>query len=647
MVILALTVTASFRLIVRGVEAENQFLFILPLSASTIWQFLHTASIDISPMLFATSAFAFFSLPFKSASLTAGLLIVITLSGSVGGSVPVSFTIWLLILSIVWALLIWLQSHERQYIAARFENMERRAKGFITQSESSVPLDSLPELDSETKFVKAAANVFRLERVMGWITEIIQEVMHPHSCFFFFLDQQDKNLKVFAYKSSSRFFEPNTVINMDSPGILSWVIKQKQKIRHERLPREHQNPEYYNARERILALMVFPIVINDQVEGLLGVDARRSYSFGVDEEQLLELFTQLSADLIEAFRMYQHKDVHADYMSAFYQAVRQIIQARLDLATRLELLIKISNLIKKSDETGVAIPKDTGEIVIVDGVGDNVRKMVGGIIREDSTCGRLLQSGNDVMVLPQDAQGMDPKELFFPGENRLELSSLMLIALPMQRKQRGVLFMGSRKRNYYNEDDRFIFSTLAAQFGISLENAINLAKIQELAITDGLTGLYNHRYFQDSLQNEIKLARREPMEFSLMLLDIDHFKRFNDTYGHQAGDEVLKHLARLLKEHAREIDTVARYGGEEFVLILRQCELKMAGKTAERIRKACEKQRIKIGEDIMNITISVGVASYPVHAAEGARLIAIADESLYKAKREGRNRVELAPVVSE
>ncbi len=91
----------------------------------------------------------------------------------------------------------------------------------------------------------------------------------------------------------------------------------------------------------------------------------------------------------------------------------------------------------------------------------------------------------------------------------------MLVMLPMQRDLRGVLFLGSRKRKYYTSDDHFIFSTLAAQFGIALENAINLAKIQELAITDGLTGLYNHRYFQDSLQNEIKLAKRDPSVFSL------------------------------------------------------------------------------------------------------------------------------------
>ncbi len=288
-------------------------------------------------------------------------------------------------------------------------------KVLSSQSESPVGIDHLPELDSETRFVKAAASAFRLERVMDWITEIIQEVMHPHSCFFFFLDQQEKNLKVLAFRSNSRFFEPTTVIDMNSPGILSWVVGQKQKIRHERLPKEHQNPEYYNARERILAMMVFPIIINDQVEGLLGVDARRSYSFGVDEEQLLELFTKLTADLVQAFRIYQHKDVHADYMSAFYQAVRQIIQARLDLGTRLELLIKISNMIKKSDETAVAIPRDDGNVVIIDAVGDSIKKMIGGIIQENSICGQLLQSKSDVLILAQEQFAAEGKELVFSG----------------------------------------------------------------------------------------------------------------------------------------------------------------------------------------------------------------------------------------
>jgi len=640
--LISLIVYFSLRLIVGGLNAEMHILLVFPLAVVSIWQFSAANNLAISPILYITSAFLFFAFSLRKALISSAVLVLLCSINVIQGSTQLNVLLWLLCSITILALLFKLQTNQMDLIKRQFQNMESRAKGFISPVEQQSISSMMPDLDSETQMVKAAASAFRLESLMNWVTEIIHEVMHPYSCFFFFLDQQEGNLKVLAHKSKSRFFEPNTIIEVGSEGILSWVVQHKQKIRHQRLPKELQHPEYYSARERILSCMVFPVVIDGRVEGLLGIDGRRSYSFGVDEEQLMSLFAKLAADMVEAFRIYQQKEFHADYMEAFYSAIKQIIQTRLDLNTRLELLLEISNMIKKSSEIAVAIPKADGSVVVRKASGDFAPRLIGAVIHPDSTCGQLLKSDQEVSIMDVNEFYTDNRYLLMPGETRLRINSLMLVRLPLQQNLMGLLILGSRNEEYYTHNDRFVFSTLAAQFGMAIENAINLATIQELAITDGLTTLYNHRYFQDFLLKEVSLAKREKTTFSLIILDIDFFKKFNDTWGHQAGDAVLKHLAKLLLGQAREMDIVARYGGEEFVIILRQCDLKMAIKMANRIRKTCDRSKITVDGDILHITISLGVSNYPIHATDPTGLISTADAALYVAKENGRNRVEVA-----
>jgi len=162
----------------------------------------------------------------------------------------------------------------------------------------------------------------------------------------------------------------------------------------------------------------------------------------------------------------------------------------------------------------------------------------------------------------------------------------------------------------------------------------------KLATTDGLTALFNHRYFQDNLLSLIKKSEKQKLAFSLLIVDIDFFKKFNDTYGHQAGDVVLRKTADLLKKSVKSSDIVARYGGEEMVIILTKTEKKQAITAAERICQTVAAKKYILGEGIeTNVTISLGVATYPEDGLSPQELIEFADKGLYKAKQSGRNRV--------
>jgi two-component system, cell cycle response regulator len=166
-------------------------------------------------------------------------------------------------------------------------------------------------------------------------------------------------------------------------------------------------------------------------------------------------------------------------------------------------------------------------------------------------------------------------------------------------------------------------------------------ELEQLSISDGLTGLFNHRHLHELLQEEYERSRRTEEPMSVVMLDLDRFKEVNDTHGHQAGDRVLQELSAILRESAREIDKLGRYGGEEFMAILPETDTDAAITFAERVREMVEKQRFEIqADEPLHMTISAGVATYPGDEADSPRrLVHYADQALYSAKKNGRNRV--------
>ncbi len=190
-----------------------------------------------------------------------------------------------------------------------------------------------------------------------------------------------------------------------------------------------------------------------------------------------------------------------------------------------------------------------------------------------------------------------------------------------------------------------VFNEMAAElerYTHDLENTVETRtselrvanrRLEELAITDGLTGLHNHRHFQERLRRDLEISRRAKRPLSIVMFDVDHFKAYNDTYGHPAGDEVLRRVADALRHEARAGDLVARYGGEEFVVAMPDADRDAAHAAAERIRRHVH------GEGV--VTISGGIATFPEDGEEAEALIERADRALYKAKREGRDRIAL------
>ncbi len=225
-----------------------------------------------------------------------------------------------------------------------------------------------------------------------------------------------------------------------------------------------------------------------------------------------------------------------------------------------------------------------------------------------------------------------------PLVKSLDLEEFLISSLWIKGKPTGVVVVDNYiTKKPITDDDMRIFTMFMEQAQGALENSQSFESTLTQAHTDPLTSLWNYGYFQYRLDEEIAKSNTTALALSLMMIDIDDFKRFNDARGHIQGDEALRRISEALKENCRKIDILCRYGGEEFVLILPANNKEEAALLGERIRKSIENKRILRSK----FTISIGIASYPEDSPNKKTLIEKADQALYKAKKRGKNRVAL------
>jgi diguanylate cyclase (GGDEF)-like protein len=227
------------------------------------------------------------------------------------------------------------------------------------------------------------------------------------------------------------------------------------------------------------------------------------------------------------------------------------------------------------------------------------------------------------------------------GDVSLELGSVKVFPLTVHGEAMGALILGDESPlQELTSDEIWMLQIVAVHGATTLANARMYRRMEKMATTDGLTGLVNRRRFVELADKALARADRFGRKLSLLLIDADHFKRINDSYGHSVGDVVLKRLAASLREEARRTDVVARLGGEEFVILADETDGPGALILAERIRQRLASEPIRGSFGEISMTVSVGTSTWPEHAASKEQLLERADQALYEAKRNGRNRTE-------
>jgi diguanylate cyclase (GGDEF)-like protein len=223
---------------------------------------------------------------------------------------------------------------------------------------------------------------------------------------------------------------------------------------------------------------------------------------------------------------------------------------------------------------------------------------------------------------------------------RATLKSHLTLPLAVEGEIIGCISLNSDQPSAFDAQNLQFFSVIGYQMAATLQHLQRFSSVKNMATYDTLTGLFNRRYFEERLRVEAQRSFSNNIPLSLIMVDIDLFKRVNDTFGHPEGDIILREIASLLKKSVRENDTVARYGGEEFILILPKAGIEASSVIAERIRRLVESTPFDVGKAQLNVTISLGISSFPAHwASSDGELIKMADQALYEAKRGGRNRV--------
>ncbi len=305
----------------------------------------------------------------------------------------------------------------------------------------------------------------------------------------------------------------------------------------------------------------------------------------------------------------------------------------LEMESVIEMLLDRSKELLKATRSAIILLDENGEIqdfFTSMGPAPGCKIKLTGLLRKvytDMTPAR----GDDITSLP----GFEG----FP-EQHPDIGNVIIIPIILRGEVIGELIVTDKiKGERFTSDDEDLLLTIAFHSAFAIEKVILHNEILKMASTDGLTGLSNHKTFQERLENEIERVKRYDRPFSLLMLDIDYFKDFNDAFGHQTGDEALKAISVIMTENIRSVDMAARYGGEEFAIILSETPLEGALQTSERIRYEIENHKLEANGEEENITVSIGVATFPEDGSTREELIEAADKALYFSKRSGRNKV--------
>lgn len=385
----------------------------------------------------------------------------------------------------------------------------------------------------------------------------------------------------------------------------------------------------------ILSWLGVPLVEGDKIIGMMAIDSSQPNHFSPEHVRVVTIFADHVAVAIENALLYDIANQAIHRRSILYAASQDVITARADLEKIYSSIHKAAAQLMPCEAFVIALLDESGEYIdgayLIDkgGRDESIRIPLG-----EGLSGQVIASGETFLVddLFED-QGIDGRH--FGHEDHVR----SLVAVPFSTGDQviGMLSAQSYQVAAYTPDDLELLELLAAHAGIAIQNARLLARMEHMANTDGLTGLLNRRAFDQSLEEEIERVKRYGYYLSLLIIDIDDFKQFNDEYGHSRGDDHLKAIASIIQKTVRSSDLSARIGGEEFSVIMPHTSRLGAQDLAERIRRRIEHAFFEVYA--VGQTVSIGVAEYPLDAGSLTALFDAADKALFLAKRSGKNQV--------
>ena len=468
---------------------------------------------------------------------------------------------------------------------------------------------------------------------------LIKRAIDARTCVLLWLDERNDSFKIKELVSDSDSVTERRAVPMR--GALRAIVRDRAilslpSVKASQLP-------YYELAEDIGAFVGVPILDGPHLRGVLCADRRQP--FDERDASLLQRATEQILRSIQSEQVFTAVERSKYELERFFHASDMLCRA-LTPEQVMDTAFDAAAQIVDVDIAAIALYERERRRHRVHRV--RVREGSEGVVNADAITGLEFRenAGLASMVvknkhyLPASGAPRDPTTPIYTKRVKLKnVESLLVLPLLCADEAIGTFTLASRAPNRFGNDVRDMLGIIANQVAVSLQNAGMYKKMETMATTDGLTGLTNHRTFQERAADMIERAGRHGHKAAILLTDVDHFKSVNDTYGHPVGDEVLRRVAKVLAAAVRKIDVVARYGGEEFVVLLEATDEKGAVGLAERIRQDVAAQLIESDKGAFQVTMSFGVAVCPDDADNRERIIEYADHALYHAKQTGRNRV--------
>jgi diguanylate cyclase (GGDEF)-like protein len=360
--------------------------------------------------------------------------------------------------------------------------------------------------------------------------------------------------------------------------------------------------------------------------------------FSPEEEELLRNSTSHVLRAFENERVFVQLERSKREQETLYR-VSQALSTALTQDAVMEVGLGAAKEIAPHDFASITEYQPDGrQHVVRRAVGERALDFQGLRFRDNASLTAMVVKNRH--YLPYRGEFDSKQQVLFTKKAKLKgMESLLVLPLVVREEPIGTLIIAARAPSAFGTAVRETLQVLANQLAVAMANARAVRQLEEMATTDGLTGCLNKRAFLDQMEQKLMAAQRFGRKLSIIVTDLDHFKAVNDTYGHAAGDRVLKELGRVLQRVKRETDLVARFGGEEFCVLCEETDARGAQLLAERVREELENTELLTELGPLRVTASLGVATFPDHASTAADLFVQGDKALYEAKHSGRNQV--------
>ncbi|MDB5214288.1 MAG: hypothetical protein JWO86_2215 [Myxococcaceae bacterium] len=489
----------------------------------------------------------------------------------------------------------------------------------------------------------ARSSVEEIHQSVHYALELLRRCLDLHTAVLLWRTDSGTHLRISELSTGSD--EIHDAPFSIGDGVLAAVISKKEAVLLSNLRPSYKVPYYANGCP-VRALAAIPVIDDGIVRGVLALDRIENRAFTTAEHELVAQAARYCLRAIQNERVFVQLERAKVEQGKLYRAA-QALGAALSEKDVVEAGVRAAREIASFELAAVTIWDEAGkmhEVCAARSEGGEIEDLVGQRFKQNT--GLVSMVVTNRFPLPYKGE-FDPahqvvlsKRLPWPS-----IPSLLVLPLLHHGRPLGTLILGAKRRHAFGDTVRPTLEVLASHLAVSLSNARMVQKLETMATTDGLTGLFNKRAMLDQAAAKVAAASRFGRKLSVLITDIDFFKKVNDTYGHDMGDVVIKGLADILKKQKRATDVVARFGGEEFIVLCEQTDEAGAALLGERIREELEATVFNTPTGPLSVTCSVGIATFPEAGSTWDELFKGADEALYVSKRSGRNRVTAwAPV---